>query len=225
MRLYKFRTLLILLPLLLLGIAIVISQRPRLNNTPTPTVSITATPTDSPTPNPPTHRDLWNSRGGRNYEMTVEVRALPVPPVAQALTIQDGKIIKNRIIGCDTPPIDIYPASDCVTIKTYYSNNGLYTVDELFDMADLWLHSTREFMGKCSAARGELFRDFPNAEAMFEIVNICEADLQGTGTNIVALTAVEYDQYYGYPAKITSTILGALDGTSIITVKSFRLTE
>jgi hypothetical protein len=221
MRMLKSRPLLILLPLLLLGIAIVISQRPQLIDSPTPTISITATSTTSPTPIPPTHRELWNTRGGLNYEMIVEDIRMPQPPVAQALTIQDGKVVKNSIIACDNPS-DEYPARLCEPVRTYYSTLGIYTVEELFGTADACLSKTRELMSQCSALSATPFQDFPDTTVMFESIKMCSADFQNIEEGFCA---VKYDPYYGYPREISIYYPDFTDGFSSITVKGFRLTE
>lgn len=194
----------------------------------TPTATSTTSSTASPT-SPPTHRDLWNTRGGQNYEMIVEWMALPAPPVAQALTIQDRKIVKSSLVACDNPSEE-YPAWACEPVKAYYAAYGLYTIEDLFSNADFSLHRTREAMSRCHAVGISTFRDFPNADAMFDAAKTCEADLvskqiDAQTITISTLSAVEYDSYYGYPEKISSTTVGALDSTSFITVKDFRLTE
>jgi hypothetical protein len=212
MRLFKYRLLILSIPCILFLMLVVTRL----------TSQIIAQPL------PPTPHELWNSRGGRNYEMIVEVLALPVPPVAQALTIKDGEIVKNSIVACDNPSEE-YPAWACEPVKTYYASNGLYTIDELFDMADFGLTNTRKFMRKCRAAGRTMFQDFPNSDVMFAMAKTCDADLQGmirrADVQLVVLTAVEYDSYYGYPVKITSYTPDAADGMSIIMVKNFRLTE
>jgi hypothetical protein len=203
--------------ILLIGIVIFIRQSSLITDI--------VLPTATPTPTPPTHRDLWNTRGGQNYEMTVEVWAPPTAIVAQTLVIQGGKVSKNSIIGCDTPPTDKYPvnAGDCERIKTYHADYGLYTIDKLFDITDLSLSITREAMSRCHAVDISMFEAFPNADAMFEMAKTCEGDLRGQ--DMAMLSAIEYDPYYAYPNKITSTIPGAFDGTSIITLKDYRLTQ
>jgi hypothetical protein len=216
---YGFRLRLILASIFLVVIAVILIQQP--DFIPTPTPASTILPTISPTPNPPTHRDLWNTRGGLNYEMIVEAIALPRPPVAQALTIQDGKVVKNSLMACDNPSSE-YPATFCETVRTYYSTLGIYTLEELFGTADACLSKTRELMSQCSALSATPFQDFPDTTVMFESIKMCSADFQNVEEGFCA---VKYDPYYGYPREISIYYPAFADGFSSITVKGFRLTE
>src|SRR5690349_6145526 len=191
MRVLKLRPLFMIWSLLLIvTIGLLVSQRSQIIDNPTPTLSPTTT-------SPPTLRDLWNTRGGQNYEMVVEDAEMPAPPVVQVLTIQNGKVARTSILVCDRQSSE-YHAGNCEAIRTYYSTLGIYTVEELFEIADFGLNRTREAMRKCSAAGGYMFRDFPNSDAMFAMAKTCEADRQSQDR--VILTAVEYDPYYGYPS-------------------------
>jgi hypothetical protein len=147
-------------------------------------------------------------------------RRLPQPPVAQALTIQDGEVTKHSIIACDNPSKE-YPENLCEPISYYYRTLGIYTIEELFEIADVCLSQTRVSISKCSTTVADEFQDFPNAKVMFDTLKTCEAEFEYQDS----FCAVEYDPYYGYPKDIFLHYLSFEDGYSTIIVKSFQITQ
>jgi hypothetical protein len=212
MRPFKIRPL-ILSALLLIGATIVFIglQSGLINN------SSSALPT---TTSIPTHRELWDSWGASKYVMVIETIALPQPPVGLELTIEDGEISNRSIIACDNPSGD-YPAHYCETIQQYYSWVGNYTVEELFETADMCLAQTRTSLSKCSSSVTNGFDDFPDAERMLDTVRQCEVEFEDTDY----FCAVKYHPHFGYPRDISIYNPSLLHGFTSITVKSLTITQ
>lgn len=169
---------------------------------------------------PVSPREQWNTSGVNHYRMTILTVALPIPPIALDLTIQDDQILEERILNCDEN-FENYSASNCDSIQRYHPELGRYTIAELFGIADDGIRTTLTSLEKCPLFQRRDFAWFTSVEAMMDAVQTCSDYLDGSDR----LTAVEYDPDYGYPITITRYIPEVMDGFSSITIEQFQVIQ
>ncbi len=167
--------------------------------------------------NPASKRALWNERGVSDYHWKIVTVALPAPPIGLELTIRSGQIVSEHIIACDTPS-DEFPADLCAPIRRYYSQMGHYTVDQLFELIEIWTRQTETSLAKCQAFPTQDFHGFSSWDDLWEAAQLCQSVLQISDI----LTSVEYAADYGYPRKISRYIPQAIDGFFSIEIKEFH---
>jgi len=182
--------------------------------------STTLPPPIMPEPFSTDYRALWDVRGSTHYRIIVETIAPPVPPLGWELTVRDGEIIDRSIIACDNPSEE-YPERLCEPIQTYYQGSGLYTLEELFEIADACTLETQVLLNQCPAYSSSEFRGFSTTDELFDAEDVCEDYLQSWDS----LCAVEYDPTYGYPRDTTILVYGVLDAGTTIRVKEVEIIE
>jgi hypothetical protein len=166
------------------------------------------------------YRALWAAKGAANYQIQIVTGSPPAPPVGWELTVQNGQITRQSIIACDHPSEE-YPASNCDTIRQYYSSVGKYTIAQLFALAEDGLGLTQNSLLKCNLSTGNNFRSFSTLDEMRTAAQTCQNYLQSSDV----LYAVQYDPDYGYPKTITEYTPSVFDGSMTIEVKDFRVIQ
>lgn len=166
----------------------------------------------------PDYRELWTSRGVSSYQLEIVIMSLPVPSIGLELTIQNNQIVQRSIIACDNPSTE-FPASDCQLNKVYYSKEGNYTVEQLFEIADEGIRQTQLSLIACNLSTGSEFHRFSTIEEMTVAIDTCQNYLRSSDM----LYVVEYDPYYGFPTHIISYMPHVIDGRVSITVRNFHV--
>jgi hypothetical protein len=163
-------------------------------------------------------RARWESQGASHYRMTLVTSALPSPPTALELTVRDGEIVQERIISCENPSAE-YPAEWCEPTQRYYTSRGRYTIEQLFETADICTQRTLISMSRCPAYISPAFHGFTSVEAMSEAIQTCQSYLRSVDT----ICAVSYDPASGYPAEIWALVYRVFNGSSSISVRAFEI--
>jgi hypothetical protein len=145
---------------------------------------------------------------------------LPVAPVGLELTVQDGQVTKYIIIACENPSEE-YPERWCEPTRHYYWSMGIYTIEELFDIADECTLKTRASLANCPAFAVDEFHGFEDPDNMFNMAQTCKTYLQTSAW----LCAVKYDAHYGFPKTIVTYDPSVLDGSTTIIVKEFQVIQ
>lgn len=162
----------------------------------------------------------WESQNIDSYEMTLVAIALPAPPAALHLIVQNNVIVDETIIACEQPS-DEYPTNLCEPTRTYYAYMARHTIEEIFESAEQCLSNTQLALQDCPYISSE-FESFQSREEMYQIAESC----QGYINNLSQwLCAVQYDDIYGYPKEISSYLPNALDGFGMLIVKDFQAND
>ena len=165
------------------------------------------------------YRTLWNAQGVEYYRMELETILFPQPPVGLELVVRENEIVNSTIIACDNPS-EAYPARLCEPIRRYYSWVGRFTIDELFDMADVCIQETRVWFSTCPLFADTEFHDYTDFGALVGTARECLTALPQDG-NYVSLCAVSFNSDYGYPNAISRFNPGLIH-PSFISVNEFQ---
>lgn len=139
----------------------------------------------------------------------------PVPPVTQEVFVEDGMIVQNSILACDTNS-DLYSETLCDPIQTYYPGVGVYTVDKLLADAETCIEATETILTQCSSST--INRSDLTISDLVNVVNSCPLEIDSNQSMCI----VEYDTTYGYPKEIVYFVPQVVDGSGRIRVTQFE---